>query len=71
MSIGTLGSLNLPKADLLCQATFAFWQPLQLRHQFAISMFMPCQTNLPLTSGLVALYDGCPNPCKLMNTFFL
>ena len=63
------GSLNLPKADLL-YLVFAFWQPLQLRHQFAIAMFMPCQTNLPLISGLVAQCDGCPNPCKLVNTFF-
>ena len=31
---------------------------------------MPCPINLPLFNGLVALSDGCPNPCKLENTFF-
>ena len=65
-----LGSVNLPKTNLLWRATFAVWQPLQLRLQFATSIFIQCQTNLLLISGFVALCDGCPNPCKLMRTFF-
>ena len=32
-------------------------------------MFMPCHTNLPLINGLVALCDGCSNPCKLHVNF--
>ena len=35
-----------------------------------MSMFMPCQTNLVLISGFVALCDGCHNPCRLVKTVF-
>ena len=31
---------------------------------------MPCQTNLVLISGFVALCDGCPNSCGLVKTVF-
>ena len=66
----SFGSENLPKTGLLWRDILAVWQPLQERHHLAMSigLFMPCQTNLVLISGFVALCDGCLNPCKHVKT---
>ena len=54
----SVGSSNLPKTGLLWRDILAVWQPLQERHHLAISIFIPCQTNLVLSNGFVALCDG-------------
>ena len=43
---------------LLWRDILAVWQPLQERHHLEISIFIPCQTNLVLINGFVALCDG-------------
>ena len=53
-----VGSSNLQKTGLLWRDTLAVWQPLQERHYLAMSIFIPCQTNLVLINGFVALCDG-------------
>ena len=50
-----VGSSNLPKTGLLWRDILAVWQPLHERHHLAISIFIPCQTNLVLINGFVAL----------------
>ena len=54
----SVGSSNLQKTGLLWRDTLAVWQPLQERHHLAMSIFIPCQTNLVLINGFVALCDG-------------
>ena len=66
----SVGSSNLPKTGLLWRDILAVWQPLQERHHLAISIFIPCHTNLVLINGFVALCDGWPNPCKFEKTCF-
>ena len=53
----SVGSLNLPKTGLLWRDILAVWQPLQELHYLAMSIFIPCQTNLVLINGFVALCD--------------
>ena len=66
----SVGSVNLPKTGSIWRDILAVWQSLQERHHLAISIFIPCQTNRVFISGLVALCDGWPNPCKFEKTFF-
>ena len=54
----SVGSSTLPKTGLLWRDILAVWQPLQDRHHLAMSIFIPCQTNLVLINGFVALCDG-------------
>ena len=54
----SVGSSNLPKTGLLWRDILAVWQPLQERHHLAMSIFIPCQTNLVSINGFVALCDG-------------
>ena len=54
----SVGSSNLPKSSLLWRDILAVWQPLQERHNLAMSIFIPLQTNLVLINGFVALCDG-------------
>ena len=54
----SVGSSNLSKTGLLWRDILAVWQPLQERHYLAMSIFIPCQTNLVSNNGFVALYDG-------------
>ena len=65
----SVGSVNFPKTGVLWRETLAVWQPLQVRHHLAISIFMPCNINRVLIKGLVALCDGWPKPCKFEKTF--
>ena len=54
----SVDSSKLPKTGLLGRDILAVWQPLQERHHLAISIFIPCQTNLVLINSFVALCDG-------------
>ena len=54
----SVGSTNLPKTGLLWRDILAVWLSLQERHHLAMSIFIPCQTNLVLINGFVALRDG-------------